>query len=813
MFRRYLNIAGRNLIRQGRYSCINVVGLTLGLACFMVIALFVHDELSYDKQWTSSDRIYRVSRDFFAFEETRTESHLAPIASQAAALLKEDFPQVEKAGRLLCCGIVLQREDGTQFVESRFAEADPELLEIFDFDWLRGDPKTALSEPFALVLTKTAASKYFGDANPIGHTLFTSFGGAQSARVVTGVIEDLPKSTHLSFDMLGSMLARESRPGADARFDNWQVNAFHTYVLLKRSGDAAEIQRQSGPFFERHQQKGSSKFTGYTLTRVRDIHLCTNRQGDLKASGSLVTVYAFAAIATFVLLIACINFTNLATARSADRAKEIGVRKFLGARRAQVAGRFLIESVLVAAIAALVAASLVELTLPLFNSYLDLSLDLVGIGATRVFAGLALLALATGLIAGVGPAVFFSALPAIDALRTGSKGAGGPRKLRQTLVALQFSVSTTLLIATAVVYEQMQYARNIELGFDREGVVYVSPANVGGEQWETLKHQWLKNPNVIAVTASDSPPFRPNRSTTYVGRDGTSFDSATPMQSLRVDYGFFETYDVEVIAGRTFAEEFGTDRLTVQADDRGRPTGAFVLNELAARTLGWTPEESIGQRLQEATENSRGPVIGVVKNLHFESLHSEIAPTIYWVPYSPLRTISLKLSGRELGDTLRYIDETWDELVPNLPIVRQFLDQDFEALYRTEARLATMFASFSALAIEVACLGLIGLVSFAAERRAKEIGIRKAMGGGVRDIVWLFTSEFMLLALVANVVAWPAAFILMRRWLTGFAYRIELDPWVFFASAALTLTIAMVTVGSIATWIANTKPASALRYE
>jgi putative ABC transport system permease protein len=812
MIRSYLSIAGRNLIRQGRYSCINVVGLTIGLACFMVIALFVYHELSYDTQWTSSDRIYRVSRDAFS-ADGRTEFHFAPIASQAAALLKEDFPQVEKAGRLLCCGILLQREDGTQFVESRFAEADPELLEIFDFHWLRGDPDTALSEPFALVLTESAASKYFGDADPIGRTLLASFGGAQSARVVTGVIEDLPKSTHLSFDMVGSMLARESGPAADSRFDNWQANAFHTYVLLKSSRDAAEIQRQSGPFFERHVRKGASKSAGYTLTPVADIHLRTHREGELKPTGSLATVYAFAAIATFVLLIACINFTNLATARSADRAKEIGVRKFLGAQRAQVAGRFLIESVLVAVVAVLLAASLVELALPLFNRYLDSSLELDGIGPTKVFAGLALLALATGLIAGAWPAVFLSALQPIDALRSGSKGPGGPRKLRQTLVALQFSISITLLIATAVVYEQTRYARNIELGFDRTGLVYVSPASVGGEQWETLKRQWLANPNVIAVTASDSPPFRPNRATTYVGRDGTSLDSAAQMQALRVDYGFFETYDVEVIAGRTFAESLGTDRLTAKADDTGRYAGAFVLNELAARALGWTPEESIGQYLQEATENSRGPVIGVVRNIHFESLRSEIAPTIYWVPHSPLRSITLKLSGRELGDTLRYIDETWGRLVPNIPIARQFLDQDFEALYRAEARLGTMFASFSVLAIAVACLGMIGLVAYAAERRAKEVAIRKAIGGGVQDIVWLFTSEFVLLALVANVVAWPAAYISMRRWLTGFAYRIDLDPWVFLASAALTLTIALVTVGSIATWIANTKPAVALRHE
>jgi putative ABC transport system permease protein len=549
------------------------------------------------------------------------------------------------------------------------------------------------------------------------------------------------------------------------------------------------------------------------LTPVADIHLRTHREGELKPTGSLATVYAFAAIATFVLLIACINFTNLATARSADRAKEIGVRKFLGAQRAQVAGRFLIESVLVAVVAVLLAASLVELALPLFNRYLDSSLELDGIGPTKVFAGLALLALATGLIAGAWPAVFLSALQPIDALRSGSKGPGGPRKLRQTLVALQFSISITLLIATAVVYEQTRYARNIELGFDRTGLVYVSPASVGGEQWETLKRQWLANPNVIAVTASDSPPFRPNRATTYVGRDGTSLDSAAQMQALRVDYGFFETYDVEVIAGRTFAESLGTDRLTAKADDTGRYAGAFVLNELAARALGWTPEESIGQDIQEATENSRGPVIGVVRNIHFESLRSEIAPTIYWVPHSPLRSITLKLSGRELGDTLRYIDETWGRLVPNIPIARQFLDQDFEALYRAEARLGTMFASFSVLAIAVACLGMIGLVAYAAERRAKEVAIRKAIGGGVQDIVWLFTSEFVLLALVANVVAWPAAYISMRRWLTGFAYRIDLDPWVFLASAALTLTIALVTVGSIATWIANTKPAVALRHE
>jgi putative ABC transport system permease protein len=812
MIKSHLKTAARNLIRQGRYSCINVAGLTLGLACFMVIALFVRYELSYDGQWARAERIYRVSYDFFA-GEGRTEAHFATTPSQMAGLLEADFPQVEKAGRLLCCGVLLQREDGTQFVESRFAEADPELLEIFDFHWLRGDPRTALGDPAALVLTRSAAAKYFGEADPIGRTLFAGGGATPPARVVTGVIEDLPKSTHLSFDMLGSMLAREYGPTPDSRFNNWQNLAFHTYVLLNESRDAAEMERQSGPFFDRHLRMGASEFAGYSLTPVGDLHLRSHRQGELKAAGSLATVYAFAAIATFVLLIACSNFTNLATARSADRAKEIGIRKFLGANPVQVAGRFLIESVLVAAMAVLVAASLVELTLPLLNRYLDLSLDLVGANPAKVLVSLALLAVATGLIAGAWPAVLFSALQPIDALRPGSKGAGGPRRLRQILVAAQFAISITLFIATAVVYEQTQYARNLELGFDGTGIVYVTPSRVGGEQWQTLKSRWLKNLNVVAVTASDSPPFRPNRATTYVGRDGTRFDSAAQMQFMRVDYGFFETYDVDLLGGRTFNEALATDRLTANADDAGRFAGAFVLNELAARTLGWTPEEAIGRYIQEATENSRGPVIGVVRDVHFESLRNKIAPTVYWVPHSPLRTISLKLSGRELGETLRYVDQTWAQVVPNVPIVRQFLDQDFEALYRAEEREGTMFAGFSVLAIAVACLGMLGLVSFAAERRAKEVAIRKAMGGSVGDIVWLLTSEFVLLALAANLVAWPAAFVLMRRWLTGFAYRIELDPWVFVASAGVTLAIAMVTAGAMAARIANSKPGDALRYE
>jgi putative ABC transport system permease protein len=814
MLKSYLVIAFKHLTTQKLYSAINIVGLAVGLACFILIALFVRHELSYDEHFANADRIHRVSRDFFGPRAAATS--LATIAAPAAPLLEQDFAEIERAARLSVspAGIGMTGPDDELNYQEGVAEADNALFEIFDFEWLAGDPATALAEPFTLVLTQSVARRYFGDEDPLGRTLLVE---GRTPFEVTGVIADLGDTTHLDFALLSSFATTAAMDlGA---LSNWNFNRFHTYVLLEEGADIGAIERQSGEFFERHFEEGSSAYTGFSTTPLTDIHLRSNREQEMRPPGSIATVYAFTAIAAFVLLIACINFVNLATARSAQRAKEIGVRKVAGAGHGQVVAQFLSESVLLASIAVLFAVTLVELVLPPFNAFLGQTLEFEYLSDPRVAGALAALVAAIGLAAGAYPAFYLSAFDPTRVLKgdvTRGRGAG---LFRKALVVVQFSISIALLIGTAIVYQQMQFARNVELGYDKDQIVVVRGSLTGGlgDQWETLKREWLSSPDITHVTASNMTPSMQNPNATGFRAEGGAAETRG-VPFLWVDYGFFETYGIDLVAGRTFSEAFGTDRLAADARQDGT-AGAYVINELAVREFGWTAEGAIGKWLELGPAQNRGPVVGVVEDVYFESVHSAMTPTVYMIPpeaeigYAPLPLASLRVSGRNLEDTLAHIDGKWAELVSDQPMSRRFLDDDFDALYLAEQRQGQMFTAFSALAIFIACLGLLGLASFATEQRTKEIGVRKVVGGTVLDIIRLFTGEFSKLVLLANVIAWPVAYFLMQRWLENFAYRIDMSFAVFVGSALLALVVAFLTVGTIAARAAAVNPVYSLRYE
>jgi putative ABC transport system permease protein len=809
----YLSIALRHFVTQRLYSAINVLGLAIGLACFIVIALFVRHELGYDRHFANAERIYRVSRDF-------RETVLAANAAPVAALLKEDFPQIEQAARMSLNGAVLGLRDGSVVEERGLRYADNELFEIFDFEWLRGDAATALVEPATVVLTASAARRYFADQDPLGQTLLLE---DRLPIEVTGVIADLGDDTHLDFSMLVSMPTLATIRGPRI-LESWGFNQYYTYVLLRPGADIEAVQRQSGDFFERHLEQGSSEYTGFSTTPLTDIHLRANRSLEIRPPGSLTMVYTFSAIALFVLAIACVNFINLATARSAQRAKEIGVRKSIGASRRQLVVQFLCESVLLSVIAVVLAVAAVDLALPRFNAFLGLSLTFDYLGEPAVLTVLAALALVTGFAAGAYPALYLSAFDPARVLKGDATRGTAAAGFRKALVIFQFSISIALLIATSVVYLQLQFSRNIDLGYEKDQIVVVNGSfSAGlGDQWETLKREWLAHPDVTHVTASILAPTTDNTNGISIRAEGgpSEGDDAegAGLPFMWIDYGFFETYDIAVVAGRTFSEDFASDRMAAQPRDGS--SGAYILNERGARHFGWTPEEAIGKWLELVPARNRGPVIGVVEDVHYESVRTEITPMIYMVPpegtalgYQPLLVASLRITGRNLQGTLEHIDTKWAELVPNQPIVRRFLDQDFNQLYQSEERQGKMVTTFTALAIFIACLGLFGLASFATERRTKEIGVRKALGGGVLDIVRLFTAEFTKLVLVASAIAWPVSYWLMEMWLESFAYRVDLSPFVFLGATAAALTVAWLTVGGVAARAASAKPIRALRYE
>jgi putative ABC transport system permease protein len=801
----------RQLLAQRLYTAINIAGLALGVACCTLIALFIRHELGYDRQWAESGRIYRISRDYFSVNG-RPETHFSGIAPAAAPLLKEQFPEIERIARLSRCGAagggVLISNGERAFYEPGFSAADADFLRIFDFKWLRGNPETALAGP-GVVITASSARRYFGADNPIGRTLFLD--NPNNPVEVTGVIEDLPDNTHLRFDFLFQI---QGTPG----LNSWQAgDCFQTYALLARGADIGTVERGSAQFFETRFQAGSSRSTGFTATPITAIHLHSTRLGEMRTPGSTSTVYTFAAIAVFVLLIACINFMNLATARAAQRAKEVGMRKAIGATRSQLITQFLGESLLLTAVAVATAVAIVAASLRPFADFVEKNIGLADLAAPEVVSFLVVLTLLVGLLAGSYPAFFLSAFKPIRVLKGEVTRGSGAAVFRKALVVAQFAISIALVIATIVVFQQSRFARNFELGYDKDQIVVLTGSLTGGlgPQWESLKRQWLANPEIRGVTASTMTPGTQNDNAVLLrAADGTELNATV----MAVEFDFFETYGIDLVAGRTFSEERGTDRTVFPTADAPQPPpSSLVLSELAVRRLGWTPEDAIGKTVDAA--GRQGVVIGVVEDVYFESVRNQVKPIVYFVPpiqttgFRAIREASIRVSGRDLTRTLQHVDAMWRQFVPDQPVTRRFLDQDFEALYRGEQRQAQMFTMFASLAIVVACLGLFGLAAFTTSRRTKEIGLRKTLGARVGDIVRLFTVEFGSLVLLANLFAWPAAYVLMQRWLATYSYRVELGATVFVASGLLALLIASITVAAVASRAARAKPVKALRYE
>lgn len=810
MLQSYLATAVRQLLAQKLYTAINVVGLALGLACALLIALFVRHELSYDGQFANSERIVRIS-EFIHGVDGNPERHYAGAAAALAPLLKDFFPEIERSARLLRCPGVLGRTvlavgDET-YVESSFAGADNELFEIFDFDWLQGDPRTALIGPRAIVLTESTAQRYFGRTDVVGRTLAVF--QPPVTLEVTGVIADLPDNTHLQLDLLTSLSGLSAEV-----LTSWGGFCFHTYALLSDKASAEHVQSRSADFYERRFREGSSRFRGFAVVPIEDIHLRSAREGELRTPGSLRVVYTFGAVALFIVLIACLNFVNLWTARAAQRAKEVGVRKASGASQGQLVGQFLFESLLLTVAAFAIGATLAAALLTPFASFVEREIGFSELGGWAAVGTLVGATLLLGIGAGTYPAFFLSAFKPIRVLRGDVTRGRSGALLRRILVVLQFSISVALIIAALVVIRQERFARQFELGYEKDQIVVLtgSPNQGLGMQWRSLKQQLLELPGVSGATASVVTPG--TRSGVGVlakpaGADGYG----VLMPLMLVDYGFFETYGIDVIAGQSFDEARGDREITPQPGTPELPS-PFILSRLAAERLGWTPEQAIGRPIDVA---GPGVVIGVVEDAYLESVRDALAPVAYLVPaverFSVFREASIRMSGANLDATLAAIDEIWRELGPGTPVVRRFLDDDFEAMYRSERRQAQLLTVFAALAVFIACLGLLGLASATTLRRTKEIGIRKTLGASVGDVVRQFVTEFGALVLVANLIAWPIAYIAMRRWLSGFAYRIELGPLVFIASGLMALAVATLTVAAVASRAARAKPVTALRYE
>jgi len=812
MLKNYLQIAWRNIVGNPLFSAINIIGLSIGLACCIIITLFVRFELSFDKHWTDADRIYRVTRDFFG-----NNLELAAVAPPIAPLLKQDFAEIEDATRLLTTGNVTLTRGDVRVREENMVIADRNVFEFFNLEFVDGDPATALARPTNIVMTERAVERYFGSEDPIGQTLNLM---DQADVTVTGIIRDLPDNTHMAFEIIGSMDAIPLMLGPD-ELESWGSNNYYTYIRLPANYDPATLEAQFNDFLVRHWSENAESSSALGLQRLTDIHLTSNRDGEWRTNGSISVVYTFSAVALFVLLIACINFMNLTTARSTQRAKEVGVRKVIGANRGQLIAQFMGESILLTAFAMLLALAIVEVALPAFAAFVEKPIEF-SIADPRTLALLVVATFVVGMFAGSYPALYLSKFRPAEVLKGHSSGSGSVL-LRKALVVVQFATSIALLIATGVVMAQMEYARNIDVGYDKsQNLVSALPFFADlWEVYEPMKAELEAHPDIVsAVYSSRIPSMENNDGSGYVAEgEQLVMENFLGIANIKVDYQWFDHYDIRFLAGRPFREN--ERRETLPTEETPVVRSVAILSESAAKRFGWSPEEAIGKVIKEPQSREldsfmNREIVGVVPDILFSSLHLAMKATVYEPPNPNYgRQISVKIAAGNPDAAIEHFENTWKKLVPGEPVHWEFLDDRFDALYRGEQRQAQMFATFSGFAIFVATLGLFGLASFTTERRTKEIGVRKVMGASVTDIVMLLTTDFTKLVLLANVIAWPLAYSFMNDWLERFAYRAPFGEWawMFLAAAVVALAVAWLTIALQASRAATARPVLALRYE
>ena len=798
MLKNYLKIALRNLKRHKGHTFINVAGLAVGMACCLLIFLFVQDERGYDRFHENADRIYRVLNERHA---ENSVAHRAVTPPALGPTMAREFPEVLLAARFFDMGRTLVERDEKQFFERDFWMVDSTVFDIFSFDLVRGDPATALAAPYALVLTETMAQKYFGEEDPLGQTLTIS---SRNTFTITGVMADLPEQSHLGVDFLGSFETMKQFT-SEERLRNWIWQQFYTYILLPEGADPAQLEAKLPPFITRYADAETSTH-GFTyrmsVQPLSDIYLHSSHlQFEFGPRGNATYVYAFSVIAVFILLIACFNFMNLSTARSMQRAREVGMRKVIGARRGQLITQFLGESVLLALGAMGLAVGLVLLVLPAFNAFTEKTLGLAQQGGLV----LALLGggVGVGLLAGSYPAFFLSGFEPIKVLKgTAGLGRSGFSVVRKVLVVTQFAISTILIIGTAVVFRQLDYIQHKNLGFEQEQVMVLPLRGDMDDNVEAIKTELVRHVGIEAATSTWGVPGE------WAAGDDIRLPGHEETWStgvMIVDYEFVETYQVELAAGRSFTRAFSTD------------SSAFVLNETAAQGLGWSPEEAVGQELWWDEWGSdvvrKGQVIGVVKDFHVASLHQAIGPLVMLLHPPSVGQLSVRIRPEHTTAVLEYLEATWKTWAPGWPFTYEFLDADLADEYEAEQRVGQLAGIFSVLAVLVACLGLFGLAAFSAERRTKEIGIRKVVGASILGLVVLLSKDVTRLVIVAFVGAAPLAYFIMQRWLDAFIYHIEISWWIFLMAGLAALGIAWLTVSYHAVKAALADPVKALRYE
>jgi len=801
MISNYFKIAWRSLSRSKMYSLINIVGLTVGIACCILIVLYVKDELSYDKYHKNYNEIYRV---LHAYREKSDHPLPAPAPGEyqvwgnapVAPALQADFPEIRETTRFTSPVTLLLQYKEKRFQENNLVFADSTMFDLFSWKMRYGNPQTALTAPFSIVLTESMARKYFGYSNPVGQVFKVD---DNNTLTVTGVMEDVPSNSHFTFTGLLSMSTfYRTRPEI---FNEWGYVDFYTYFLLNKNADINALLARVPAFVKRH----SPEFN-YALTfePLKDAYLHSVAMRQPGATGSLSNVYIFSLVAAFILFIAGINFINLTTARSMERAREIGVRKAVGAQQRSLILQYLVEAVLISMLATVLAFALAFILLPMVRNMSGKPLPYVDLLSWKMMMVLILTPFLVGIPAGIYPALVLSRFKPALVLKGKFHSSDKGIQLRKGLVVFQFSLSIALIACTAIVFSQLDHLRTRDLGFRQDQMLVIDYGGdaVVNKNIEAVKATLASNPAVLAITASRAVPgeFFPNAHTVIASRSGEMVAFGPGLYEIDVD--FLPAYEMKMAAGRAYSRDFPADL-----------EQSMVINEAAAKQWGYAdPKEIIGKNFEQW--GRKGTVIGVVKDFNYQSLHKKVEPlALRMAPSEMLSRLSVRIKTAQLRKTISELERTWNALEPQRPFKYSFLDQAFNEQYQKDVRFGEIFAAFGALTIFIACLGLFGLATFSTEKRLKEIGIRKVLGASITSIIGLLSGDFIRLVLIAILIATPLGWWSMHRWLNGFAYRVDIHWWTFGMAGLAAVLIALLTVGFLALRAARMNPVTSLKAE
>lgn len=789
MFNNYMKVTLRTIRKHKGFSFINIVGLAVGMACVIIIMIWVRYELSFDTHHEKAERVFRAALESHA-SPTLTKMVVTP--PPLARALAQEFPEIEASARLSRGGRKKIFSIGDRhFFESYFA-VDPDFFQIFTYDFIEGDPASALTDPYSVVLSEDQASKFFGTQSALGQIIQFD---EKSEFTVTGIVRSIPRNSHLTrdifipFETWGKLY--------EEPLDHWQYVSFYTYILLRPNADAIKMESKFPAFADKH---GFPKFKLF-LQPLLSIHLHSHFQGEIGPNAHVSTLMLFGSIALLILIIACINYMNLTTARSSVRLREVGMRKVVGANRNQISRQFLGESLIMASFSLILSLFFVHLFLPLFNSLTDRQLILGGESLLHILPGILLLVLCVGILAGGYPAFLMSAFKPSAAFKSSGRKGSHKRRLRNVLVVAQFSVSLILIIAALLVRSQLEFIKNREMGFQRDQIVVVPVHDEKIRQNTGPVLEELKgNPQILSAASSMHLPNDVG-AMTIIKWQGKPEDEQTWVKVSEVGYDFTEVYGITILQGRSFSRQFPSDE-----------KGAFLVNESAKKIIGDDFQLGMGLSHWGRPEPS-GQVVGVMKDFHLNSVHEEIKPLYIYLNPGRGQHLSVKIQGGRIPETLGFIQKTMKKYSPQYPFEYRFFDDLFNEAYLQEHRMGKIFSIFASIAVFIACMGVFGLSAFLVEQKRKEIGIRKVLGASIAKIVYLLSRDLMWLVLLANVIGWPVAYYAMNRWLQNFAYRTRIQIGLFFLSAVLIFMVSLVTLAYQAIKAARANPIDSLKYE